>query len=409
MHRWLLSCLLCCLCAARIGEAQEFRAWNRTVQVHGFLSQGFVKTDHNNWLTMNTHAGSGAMTDMGLNMSSQLTDKFRLGAQVYDRNLGQLGQWHPSLDWAVADYRFTNWLGVRAGKVKTTLGLYNDSQDLDFLRVFALLPQGVYPTDLRDTTMAHAGADVYGDIGVAHHLGKLAYTAYVGQRSDSLYSGYPYMVQQWGVFFQELGGLQYGADLRWNTPLEGLLIGASRINQALTGKGKYVNLLNPLAGRIPYRTSTNTDWANQFYSQYLYRRLRLDAEYRRFYDNTPYVPGSNIGTDVRAWYVMGSYRIHKHMEVGSYYSRYNVRHTFAGLASAFGPANSDLSLPQNHIYDKVIAARVDLNRFVFVKLEGHFMDGYGFGAYPNGFYPGQNPSGFQPSTKAVVLKTGFKF
>jgi hypothetical protein len=36
---------------------------------------------------------------MGLNASSQLTDKFRIGAQVYDRNLGQLGQWHPSLDW----------------------------------------------------------------------------------------------------------------------------------------------------------------------------------------------------------------------------------------------------------------------------------------------------------------------
>jgi hypothetical protein len=137
MARWILAVLW--LCLAQVGVGQEFKVANRRVQVHGFFSQGFVYTDQNNWLTMNTSQGSGAMTDMGLNISSQLTDKFRVGAQVYDRNLGQLGQWHPSLDWAAADYRFANWLGIRAGKVKTTLGLYNDSQDLEFLHVFALL------------------------------------------------------------------------------------------------------------------------------------------------------------------------------------------------------------------------------------------------------------------------------
>ena len=127
MHRWLLRCVLCWLCAAGIGEAQEFRAWNRTVQVHGFLSQGLVKTDQNNWLTMNTRAGSGAMTEMGLNMSSQLTDKFRVGAQVYDRNLGQLGQWHPSLDWAVADYRFTGG-GDQVGEAVDLFSLCDDER-----------------------------------------------------------------------------------------------------------------------------------------------------------------------------------------------------------------------------------------------------------------------------------------
>src|SRR5579859_7084234 len=184
--RWILVCLL----VGETAAAQEFRLWNRNVQVHGFASQGFVYTSHNNWLTMNTTDGSGAMTDMGLNLSSQLTDRLRVGAQVYDRNLGQLGQWHPSLDWAVADYRFKNWLGIRAGKVKTTLGLYNDAQDLDFLHVFALLPQSVYPSDLRDTTIAHSGGDLYGNIPFHHHLGDLSYTAYAGHRSDSIYSGY---------------------------------------------------------------------------------------------------------------------------------------------------------------------------------------------------------------------------
>ncbi|MGC2480837.1 MAG: hypothetical protein WA423_13530, partial [Candidatus Sulfotelmatobacter sp.] len=218
-------------------RAQEFKLFDRTVQVHGFVSQGFVYTGGNNWLTMNSSGGSAAWTDFGLNMSTQVTDRLRIGAQGYDRNLGQLGQYHPSLDWAVADYRFKSWFGVRGGKVKTTLGLYNDTQDLDFLRPFALLPQSVYPIDLRDATIAHLGGDVYGNISLKRRLGDLSYTVFAGHRSDSIYSGYPYLLSQFGTLFKSFGGLQYGADLRWNTPLKGVLIGASRLDQDTTGKG----------------------------------------------------------------------------------------------------------------------------------------------------------------------------
>src|SRR5205085_7126988 len=226
------------LCAALpTAIAQDFEIFNRQVQVHGWVSQGVVYTSTNNWLTMNTSSGSGAMTDMGLVISSQITDRLRIGAQVYNRNLGQLGQYHPSLDWAMADYKFRPWLSFRGGKVKTTLGLYTDTQDLDFVHTFALLPQSIYPIDLRDATIAHSGGDVYGTISLRHRSGDLSYTVYAGHRSDSVYSGYPYLLTQFGVFYSYYGGLQYGGDLRWNTPLKGLLIGASRMNQDITGTG----------------------------------------------------------------------------------------------------------------------------------------------------------------------------
>jgi hypothetical protein len=70
---------------------------------------------------------------------------------------------------------------------------------------------------------------------------------------------------------------------------------------------------------------------------------------------------------------------------------------------------TDTSLPANHIYDKVITARVDLNKFWNVKLEGHFMNGYGNSSYPDGFYPQVNPQGFRPNTNALVIKTGINF
>ena len=178
MRRRIVELALMCLCAGQIGvQAQEFKVFDRTVQFHGFASQGFVYTDQNNWLTMHSSQGSGAFTDFGANASMQVTDKLRVGAQFYDRNLGNLGEWHPSLDWAFADYRFKPWLGIRGGKVKTALGLYNDTQDLDFLHTFALLPQSIYPTDLRDATIAHLGGDIYGSVSLRHHLGTISYTA----------------------------------------------------------------------------------------------------------------------------------------------------------------------------------------------------------------------------------------
>lgn len=409
MHRRIVTLALVCLCASQVGRAQEFNFWNHTAQVHGFAAQGFVHTDENNWLTMNTTGqGSAAMTDMGLNMSSQLTDEFRVGAQVYDRNLGQLGQWHPSLDWAMADYRFKNWLGIRAGKVKTTLGLYNDSQDLDVLHVFALLPQSVYPTDLRDTMIAHAGGDIYGNIPLRHRLGEMSYTVFAGHRSDSIYSGYIYRVQALGVYFRSLGGLQYGGDLRWTTPLRGLLIGGSRMNEDITGKGSFVDPLNPSAGLQPYETSSKSYWTNQYYGEYLVRKLRIDVEYRRHFNDEPYADSSAVTTDIRAWYVSGAYRVRKHVEIGSYYSHYTVREEVWGLLAGV-TGSLDPNLPDNHVCDKVIAARVDLNRFIYVKLEGHFINGYGLGTYPDGFYPQQNPQGLTPNTNALVVKTGFHF
>ena len=255
----MLRLLFVLLCAGPATlSAQDFTIFDREVQVHGWISQGFLYTNHNNWLTTNSTAGSGAMTNMGLNMSSQLTDRFQVGAQVYDRNLGQLGQYHPALDWAVADYRFKSWLGFRGGKVKTVLGIYNDTQDLDVLHTFALLPQSVYPIDLRDTTIAHLGGDVYGTIPLKKRLGDLAYTVYAGHRSDSIYSGYPYLLSQFNVFFTRYGGLQYGGDLRWSTPVKGLLLGVSRMNQDINAKGT--------AFGFPATEHSKQDWTNQFWN-----------------------------------------------------------------------------------------------------------------------------------------------
>lgn len=411
MRRLILGSIFACLYFGQLYlQAQDFSILGREVAIHGFVSQGFVYTNTNNWLTMNSNQGSAAFTDFGINLSTRATGKLWVGVQLYDRNLGRLGQYHPSLDWAVADYRFKNWFGVRGGKVKTALGLYSDSQDFDFLHVFALLPQSIYPTDIRDATIADVGGDIYGKAALNQGLGDLSYTVYAGHRSDSIYSGYPYLLSQYGTRFTSFGGLQYGADLRWLTPLKRLLLGVSRMNQDTTGEGTAVNFLSPAMGIIPYSESSKADWTNQFYGQYTTTKFRIASEYRRYVrDQLLFGSTSENSDDVRGWYVSGTYRISKRITLGSYYSHYSITTLYRGALARFAQNQTDTNLPENHVYDKVLTARYDLRKFWNVKIEGHFMNGYGASSYPDGFYPQQNPQGFKNNTNALVVRTGINF
>jgi hypothetical protein len=58
----------------------------------------------------------------------------------------------------------------------------------------------------------------------------------------------------------------------------------------------------------------------------------------------------------------------------------------------------------------VVSARVDLTKFWNVKVEGHFMNGYGSpGMYPDGFYTADNPQGLAPKTNLLIIRTGVNF
>jgi hypothetical protein len=121
----------------------------RAVGVHSFASQGFAYSNNNNYLTMNTSHGSGAMTDA----SVQLTSNW---AQAYIADVGQLGKWHPNLDGPVADYDFR--FARRSGwQAETVMGIYNDTQDMDFLHTFALMPQSISDRYARVDHRPHGG------------------------------------------------------------------------------------------------------------------------------------------------------------------------------------------------------------------------------------------------------------
>jgi hypothetical protein len=373
----------------------DFKIAGEEFQVHGFVSQGFMYSGNNNYLSAGTTQGYFGPTDGGVNVSTQITDKFRIGAQVYDFNVGQLGKWHPELDWATADYRFKDWFGIRGGKVKTVFGLYTDTQDMNFLQTFALLPQAIYPIDLRDQSIAHTGGDVYGNIGLKR-LGGLSYTGFVGTMFDSANSGYIYATKASGLNLTSNGGLSYGGDLRWNAPLSGLVLGASQMWQSPDEKGICATASFCRHGSAYFSTSIK-DFSSQFYGQFTRGKFRFDTEYRRTWHDWEIANGhAEITIGVKAYYTAAAYRISSRLELGSYFSHMRADAFYA--APVLG-----------HEFDKVVTARVDLTKYWNLKVEGHFINGTGGQALPFGFYPQVNPNGYQDKTPLLVVRTGLNF
>src|SRR5262249_34005020 len=131
------------------------------LQVHAFASQGFLVTTEHDYLAKSKD-GSFEMTEVGINFTKPLTNDLRAGMQLFSRKLGATGNYSAKFDWFYLDYRWRDWLGIRAGRVKVPFGLYNEINDVDAGRVAILLPQSVYPISNRDYLLAQSGGELYG-------------------------------------------------------------------------------------------------------------------------------------------------------------------------------------------------------------------------------------------------------
>jgi hypothetical protein len=374
----------------------------RALEIHGFFSQGFTKSDGNNYLTMPTSRGAFDFTDGGVSVAASLTGKLRIGAQAYVRNIGHLGNGRVTLDWATADYHFRDYLGFRGGQVKTVLGLHNDTQDLEFLHTWALLPQSLYPLDLRGLSLSHRGVDVYGTIS-PRKWGTFSYTAYAGQSPPDPEGGWVYGFASYGLRLDETTASLRGGDLKWNTPLPGLLLGASYLDFSRRFHGE--NLL--LGGRLDTDARANNLVLSAQYSR---GKLRLDYERTRQPSvsviNGAYGPGGpavELPYDTRGWYAAAAYRVSSNLELGAYHSRFYPNADRQVQVIGYLPAEA------RHVYDQSFTARFDFKTYWDLKLEGHLMNGYGDPGSTRGFYPQDNPAGLKATTKLLVIRLGFNY
>ena len=372
------------------------------IQLHGYATQGFLYTTNNNIFTTSSSDGSPAWTEAVVNLTAQPQPKLRIGVQARYFVLGNYGN-EITLDWAQADYKFNDMFGIRAGKVKTPSGMFNEIQDIDPSYMWSLLPQPVYPIGSRNSELAHYGGVVYGTAKM-QQAGKLDYRGWIGERIIGSNDGYFTSLREEGIVFPNgLYGITLGAQMTWHTPLKGLAVGAadSRSEQWSGSVNYSAGEANVTAETISGTMTLKPIDQPYFFGRYERSKFSVAGEYTRIQPSlelnlAPAVPAPiNYYDDWRSWYGMATYKPTGKLSVGIYDTQ-EIDHK-----AALGPGR--------YSKDWAFSGRYDFNEFLYAKAEEHVIDGTLINYDSNGNPTGMNPGGLQPNTKLTVLKLGVSF
>lgn len=336
------------------------------IVIHGFVSQGYMKSTANNYLAL-TQRGAFDFTELGTNFSSQLTDDLRVALQLFSYNFGNTGKFVVNFDWAYLSYHYADWLGIRAGKFKVPDGLYTEILDTDAARVPILLPPGVYDPALRLLTTSLCGADVFGAIGLGP-VGALDYEIFGGTQKGAV----PDYDLHW---FYKAGGT-----LAWRTPVPGLKLMGTAYRQSFNATKQldtFTTVQLQMAGvepegfdgKIVVRSPAWLNWTAS--AEYTNDDLLLAAEYTRrtthYTSNHPEIaPVSDDRQD--AWYGLASYRFAPWIALSAYYSVFTPNIDDRNGEQMDRPSRAFQR-------DAALSVRFDINDYWLVKLEGHYMDG----------------------------------
>jgi hypothetical protein len=358
----LVACVLVGVVVPRFAAAADVPVGeDHKVEVHGFVSPGFIVTSGNNYLA-HSKRGSFEFSEVGLNFTVPITDKLRTGMQLFARDLGPVGNYSVKADWYYLDYRFDDWFGIRAGRVKIPFGLYNDTADIDTARVPVLLPQSIYSVTSRDYLLAQTGGEMYGRLRLGKSGGAFEYRLYGGTIfiDKATQSTVNIPVTDIDVPFVA------GQRLMWETPIDGLRLGGSL--QALKLDLSYqipAGIPGLAAGPASIKAPVKL-WVGSV--EFARDRFLLAAEYSRWivlFDTSiplPTLPSGTAKSISERAYVMGSYRVTDWLSPGMYYS-------------VMYPDVENRSGKDKQMHDVAATLRFDINSWWLVKLEGHYMSG----------------------------------
>lgn len=376
--RWMCAFALAVGVAPALAQSLD----DLNVQVHGYATQGFLYTNHNNVFYTNSSSASPAWTEAVVNVSLQPKPQLAIGVQARYQLLGDTGN-TITLDWAAADYKIGERLGVRFGKVKTPWGLFNETQDIDPSYMWALLPQSVYDITTRNADLSHFGGIGYGALRLGSSFGVVDYRVWGGEQLIPADDGqFDDLNESGNGPSSPLVFGTYGGAVHWRTPLPGLMLGASdgRANQASVA--------------LHGGTESFAAWNNlSYFARYDRRKLMLAGEWNR--QASPGVllltdqPSASVDSDVRGWYGMAAYKLTEKLSAGFYHSQFFDRDA---------PLGND-----RFAKDWTLSSRYDVNEFIYIKAEEHFIQGSALSLDP------AHNNTIQPQYALTALKIGVSF
>ncbi|MBN2105482.1 hypothetical protein JW835_15695 [bacterium] len=424
---WFIAGAMILLLFSWWGYAQNLD-W---IHMHGLVSQGYIVSTDNNY-HMNTEDASVEFNEAAINFTAQLTPKLRTGLQLFSRDFGPNGNNDLFLDWGYLDYQWKDYLGLRMGKIKRPAGFYNTMRDIDALRTFVLLPQGVYDESMREFTMSVQGASLYGNLSLSF-AGDLEYETYYG--ISNINPDMTFTQELFSTIANNMGrGMEKrlkaqekipveavldprvrnannkmrhseGISLVWNTPLHGLRLGTSRMlgrtEQSATFdfhflmEGETVKQIT-----TPFESSLKFKALDIFSCEFEWNNLTLAGEYM-IMDGEVTVDGEVMQLiKEEAYYAQTSYRLFDWLKAGAYYSVYYPDSDDKKGENLTAPGQKDFMAWQKDI---CATLRFDLNEFWLVKCEAHLMDGAGQ------LSTILNPAGVERKWQLYTVKTSIIF
>lgn len=164
-----------------LAAAQSEQRFGERLQIHGFASQSAIQTSANRYYGDSPDT-SFDFTEIGLTASLRFSPRLLLAAQVLSRRAGDMGDGSPTLDFGLADINLASnadyRAGIRLGRIKNRLGLYNQTRDMPFTHPGIFLPQVVYFDKVRNLILSADGVLLYGDL--YRPFGHLAATLAIG-------------------------------------------------------------------------------------------------------------------------------------------------------------------------------------------------------------------------------------
>jgi hypothetical protein len=218
--------ILCFIVVAALSTTALAQTGERTIDIHGFGGWAYGKTDGHKY-GLATEDGEYDNAELALNISAKPAEQLSVVAQIRLESGGDERQ--AELDYAFAEWAFSDAARVRVGRVKHAFGIYGEVFDVGTVRPFYSLPASLYGAN-GFTARAYNGAGITGSVPVG--AWRVQYDVYGGQIEGDFET--PGLLSTESDFFAEPSitfGYRvndaFGGRLNITTPIEGLSFGTS--------------------------------------------------------------------------------------------------------------------------------------------------------------------------------------
>jgi hypothetical protein len=349
------------------------------IQMHGFVSQGFYKSNENN-IYGRSKDGSFQFNEIGMNFTADFYTNLRAGLQFMYRDLTENNA-KVGIDWAYGDLSFKDWLGLRSGIIKIPFGFYNEIRDIDKLRTFIFLPQSVYNENWRDSFKSIEGLSLYGNFSTI--IGDLSYQ-FLGGLIKIPKNGRLAKESAFGIInINEVKEKNsYVANIQWTPPIENFGLNFSWMNMDFDIYGTNNFMPNEAINPV-WDTDIFT-----FSAKYEPGKFTIVSELTNYDLNVSNFEFTNPATNNKitfepftslGYYGAISYQIFDFMEIGTYYSEF-----YFDKDDKDGEKFAQMGQPNFRAFSKDLdfTINIDYKKNFSFKIEAHKIKGVA-GTFPD--------------------------